>query len=404
MGKIADAWVEIGAKTTGFANALGGLKSQLGGLLDSITGVSGSAELLTSLLASGFGKALLVVGGFAAAVGAAALALDAIYSRSDDQKFADSVAGLTGGFRGLAEEIKNTDKQIQDIMSRDATGGNGGWFSLSSWKALGERVIGIESMTSQIARNMANAVTASKLFADNMVRAAIAGREQAQAKGGAAMFAGLRLTAAQQEEQKRNAEAMKRVLDEQGGARVAEQVLERLRKNPAMVPAGVAPMAEAQRVAGALEQGDIEAIRNFGDLFDVAGQKAKIAVEEWMKAIPATNELAKLEEERRKKEEEFVKARISRQQRETEQAAKDMIKLEEQQVAMTERLAQFQADRTEQLNRSFQFSGLAEARDRLFMAAQDAKKDELTASKMQSEIDKVVKALDKLQLKWNMVS
>ena len=36
--------------------------------------------------------------------------------------------------------------------------------------------------------------------------------------------------------------------------------------------------------------------------------------------------------------------------------------------------------------------------------SQDAKKDELTASKMQSEIDKVVKALDKLQLKWNMVS
>jgi hypothetical protein len=36
------------------------------------------------------------------------------------------------------------------------------------------------------------------------------------------------------------------------------------------------------------------------------------------------------------------------------------------------------------------------------MAAQDSKKDELTAGKMQAEIDRVVGALDKLKLKWEM--
>ena len=54
------------------------------------------------------------------------MALDALFSRDDDQKFADSVAGLTTGFRGLAEEIKQTDEKIKAIMERDATGGNGG--------------------------------------------------------------------------------------------------------------------------------------------------------------------------------------------------------------------------------------------------------------------------------------
>jgi len=79
-----------------------------------------------------------------------------------------------------------------------------------------------------------------------------------------------------------------------------------------------------------------------------------------------------------------------------------MLKLEDQQATMGEKLAEFQQDRADQLRKSFQFAGLSEARDRLFMAAQDAKKDELTASKMQGEIDRVVGALDKLKLKWEM--
>jgi hypothetical protein len=453
VGKIADAWVAIGAKTNVFTNALANLKNQFGqfastiggafssvfqsltggfaSILTQMTGIQGSGQLFVNLLAAGFGKAILAAGLLAAAIAATAYVLDQLYSRSKDQIFADSVAGLTGGFRGLAEEIKHTDEKIKAIMEKDATGGSGGWWSISTWKAIGERVVGIETLTSQIARNMNNAATASKLFADNMVKAAIAAREQSQTKAGASMFAGLRRTAAQQEEERVNAEAMKRVLDEQGGTRVAEKVLDYLRKNPSMVPSGVAPMAEAQRVAGALESGDIEATRMFGDLFDVAGQKAKIAVDEWMKAIPATNELAKLEQDRIenekdgalfqfdqwKRQQDLVKmvaqeqAKAAQQRRKeaeemnkaTEQASKEKLKLEDEQSALAERLAQFQADRAEQLNRSFQFSGLADARDRLFMAAQDSKKDELTASKMQGEIDKVVKALDKLQMKWGMV-
>ena len=403
MGKIADAWVEIGAKTSGFANALQGLKGQLGGVLDSITGVSGSGQMLSSLLAGGFGKVILIAGGLAAAVAAVGYALDQIYSRDDDQKFADSVAGLTSGFRGLSEQIKHTDKKIQDIMSRDATGGNGGWFSLSSWKALGERVIGVETMSSQIARNMNNAVTASKLFADNMVRAAIAGQQQSDQKLGAQAAAGMLKTAGMREEERISTEAFKRVVDVQGGARIFEQLREEFRKNPAMMQAGQSPDEAAKIAVGQLARGEQAATKLFGNLFDLPAERAKVLAEEFDQATGAAGELARMEQDRIDKEKEFADARLKLQQRETEQAAKDMIKLEEQQATMTERLAQFQADRSEQLKKSFQFAGLSEARDRLFMAAQDAKKDELTASKMQGEIDKVVKALDKLQMKWNMV-
>jgi hypothetical protein len=402
MGKIADAYVEVGAKTTGFRAALGGLKGQLGGILDQITGIGGSAEILSAMLASGFGKAILLAGGLAAAAAGVALALDAVFSRDDDQKFADSVAGLTSGFRGLSEEIKNTDKKIAEIMSRDATGGNGGWFSLSSWKALGERVVGIESMTSQIARNMNNAVTASKLFADNLVRGAIGGQMQADQKMGATLFAGLRKTAGQSEEERINAAAMKNVLDAQGGTRVAEQVLSFLRKNPDLVEAGRAPKDQALEMAGALARGDSPTTRLLGDMFDIAGERAKILAEEFESATGAGAELAQIEKDRIARLKEFADADLQRQQRATEQASKDLLKLEDQQATTTERLAQFQQDRAEQLTKSFQFAGLSESRDRLFTAAQDAKKDELTASKMQQEIDRVVVALDKLKLKWEM--
>jgi hypothetical protein len=402
VGKIADAYVEVGAKTTGFRAALGGLKGQLGGILDQITGVGGSAEILSSMLASGFGKAILLAGGLAAAAAGVALALDAVFSRDDDQKFADSVAGLTSGFRGLSEEIKNTDKKIAEIMSRDATGGNGGWFSLSSWKALGERIVGVETMSSQIARNMANAATASKLFADNLVRGAIGGQMQADQKRGAEAAAGLLQTSGQREEQRVNAASFGRVVDQRGGIRIFEELREQFRKNPQLLQGGQSPMEAAQMAFGAMSRGDSATTRQFGDLFGVAEERAKVLAEEFETATGAGAELAQIEKDRIARLKEFADADLQRQQRATEQASKDLLKLEDQQATTTERLAQFQQDRAEQLTKSFQFAGLSEARDRLFTAAQDAKKDELTASKMQQEIDRVVGALDKLRLKWEM--
>jgi hypothetical protein len=402
VGKIADAYVEVGAKTSGFRAALGSLKGQLGGILDQITGVGGSAEILSSLLAGGFGKAILLAGGLAAAAAGVALALDAVFSRDDDQKFADSVAGLTSGFRGLSEEIKNTDKKIAEIMSRDATGGNGGWFSLSSWKALGERIVGIETMSSQIARNMNNAATASKLFADNLVRGAIGGQMQADQKRGAEAAAGLIQTSGQREEQRINAASFGRVVDQRGGIRIFEELREQFRKNPQLLQGGQSPMEAAQMAFGAMSRGDSATTRQFGDLFGVAEERAKVLAEEFESATGAGAELAQIEKDRIAKLKEFADADLARQQKATEQASKDMLKLEEQQATMSERLAQFQQDRSEQLTKSFQFAGLAEARDRLFMAAQDSKKDELTAGKMQAEIDRVVGALDKLKLKWEM--
>jgi hypothetical protein len=402
MGKIADAYVEVGAKTSKFRDALEGLKGQLGNILDQITGVEGSGAMLGSLMASGFGKALLVLGGVAAAAAATALALDAVFSRDDDQKFADSVAGLTSGFRGLSEEIKHTDKKIAEIMARDATGGNGGWFSLSSWKALGERIVGVETMTSQIARNMNNAVTASKLFADNLVRGAIGGQMQADQKRGAEAFAGLIQTGAQKEATRVNAAAFQQVQDEQGGARIAEALLKYFQNNPQALQAGQAPKEAAMLAAGQLIRGEDATSKIFGEMFDLPARRAKILAEEFEAATGAGAELAQMEKDRIAKLKEFADADLARQQRATDQASKDMLKLEDQQATMGEKLAVFQQDRADQLRKSFQFAGLSEARDRLFMAAQDAKKDELTASKMQGEIDRVVKALDSLKLKWEM--
>jgi hypothetical protein len=38
----------------------------------------------------------------------------------------------------------------------------------------------------------------------------------------------------------------------------------------------------------------------------------------------------------------------------------------------------------------------------MFLAAQDSQKDQLTATKMAAELDKVVKAIEKLNQKWEM--
>ena len=451
MGKIADAYVQIGAQDMPFQEKLKDLLYQVRRLsfnmkeslkeafsaknvetlVERITGSGDAATLAGGLIRAGFGKALLVVTGLTAAVAAVSVALDAIFSRDDDQKFADSVAGLTSGFRGLAEEIKHTDKKISEIMSRDATGGNGGWFSLSSWKALGERLVGIESMSSQIARNMNNAATASKLFADNLVRGAIAGQQQSDQRRGAEAAAGLVQTAGQREETRINAAAFQRVVDVRGGARIFEELLDQFRKNPQMLQAGQAPMEAAEMAYGGLTRGDMATTKIFGGLFDVAEERAKILAEEFEKATGANEELARIEERRieaqreaalfqfdmAKRQQDLLKFLAEEQEKEarqrqkevdemnkrTEQASKEMLKLEDDVDQAKARREEFLQRSEEQRRASFQFADLGSARDRLFMAAQDAQKDELTASKMQNEIDRVVKALETLKLKWGMV-
>lgn len=450
MGKIADAYVEIGADDKPFREQLKDLSysvrrmsfnireslkeafsaDNIGNLVTALTGSGDAGWVASGLISAGFGKAMLVISGVTAAASAAALALDAVFSRDDDQKFADSVAGLSSGFRGLAEEIKYTDGKIKEIMEADATGGGGGWISVSSWKALGERILGIETLTSQIARNMDNAVTASKLFADNMVRAAMAGQQQADQRKGAEAAAGLILSAPEKRIQQQNAAAFQRTLDINGGAISFNRLREFFRSNPNELEPRQSPMEAAQNAFGALQRGDPQAAERFGQIFGLAEEKAKMAVDEWLKAIPATNELAKLEEQRIERQKDAAMAQFDLHNREvgwakwltqeqekqatarrkeademnrkTEQAARDIGNLQDQEGNLKDRLAEFQQDRADRLRDSFQFAGLGEARDRLFMAAQDAKKDDLTASKMQTEIDRVVKALDALKLKWEM--
>ena len=431
MGKIADAYVEIGANTSRFRSAIESLKDQAQSLFDRFTGIEGSGRLFGSLLASGFGKAIVALGAAAAAAAAFAVTLDQIYSRDKAQKFEDSIQGWTQGFRGLQEQVKFTDAKIAEIMGRDATGGNGGWLSISSWKALGERVIGLESMTSQVARNMNNAATASKLFADNLVRAAVAGQQQSDQKMGATFFAGLRKTAGQTEEERINAAAMKNVLDAQGGTRVAEQVLAFLKKNPDLIESGRAPIDQAQEMTGALARGDLATTKLFGDVFDIAGERVKVLAEEFDAATGAAEELQKIEEDRRnrdqknllaigkmqedlfaevakkaddakKRQEEFLNGQIRQMDRQTKEASKLFVELPEKELEARQKLAEFEQARSDRMRDQFMFADLRTARDRLFTAAVDAKQDNLTASKMRDEISRVVEALGKLQAKWGM--
>lgn len=451
MGKIADAYVEIGADDKPFREQLKDLSysvrrmsfnireslkeafsaDNIGNLVTALTGSGDAGWIASGLISAGFGKAMLVISGVTAAASAAALALDAVFSRDDDQKFADSVAGLSSGFRGLAEEIKYTDGKIKEIMEADATGGGGGWISVSSWKALGERILGIETLTSQIARNMDNAVTASKLFADNMVRAAMAGQEQAFERKGAEAAAGLILSAPERRMQEQNAAAFQRTLDVNGGAISIQRLTRFFEQNPAQVQPGQDPRAAAFGAFGRLQAGDPQAAERFGQIFGLAEEKAKMAVDEWLKAIPATNELAKLEEQRieRQKDaalfqfdmaqrqhsilkmiaEDQARAAKARQKeideanKRTEQASKEMLQREDDVEKARFRMAEFEISQADKRRSMFNFQSLSQARDNLFNAAMDNRKDELTGAKMQTEIDRVVKALETFKLRWNMV-
>lgn len=451
MGKIADAYVEIGADPKPFRETIKDLvydarrlsfnikeslkdafsSENIKNLIENITGSSDLGWAVGELIKNGFGKAILAISAATAAAGAFAYALDAILSRSDEQKFADSVKGWTAGFRGLNEEIKKTDERIKSIMESDATGGNGGWLSYGSWKALFERITGVESMTSQVARNMNNAATASKLFADNMVKAAVAGRDAGFAKKGAEAAAGLIGPAGQREEQRINAAAFQRILDEQGGARVSEQVLAFFRANRGLVPGGSSPAEQANIATGALMAGDLSTTKLFADVFDIAGERVKVLAEEFDQATGIVEELAKIEKERKekdrenieavgklqekifgdifkaaeeakKKSEEFRTSQARAMNRETEQASREWLNLQERQGEAAARLADFEKERIQRINDSFMFADLKTARDRLFTAAVDNQRDDLTATKMRDEVSRIVDALSKLQAKWGM--
>jgi hypothetical protein len=236
-----------------------------------------------------------------------------------------------------------------------------------------------------------------------MVRAAEASRLQGQQKRGAMAMAGLVPNKVASEQARIDAAAFAEVIGEQGGMKITDQLLKFYRDNPQALKSGQDPKTAAQAAFGALEEGDISTVKMFGDMFDLPAKRAKIMGEEFDKATGRAEELARIEQEQQRKEKEFRDAQIKRMQRETEQASKDMLKLEEQREKTAEKLAEFEEQRAEKMQSAFNFQGLAEARDRLFMAAKDNQKDDLTAGKMREEISRVVDALGKLQAKWGMV-
>ena len=424
MGKIADSYVEIGARPSGFENWVNSLSDRMKGIstkisegfqmagqlisqysediIDNLTGISGAGAMTTQVL-SGLGS--IVASKFAvalAAVAAVTVAIDQLYSRSEDQQFEDSVRGLSSGFRGLSEEIAQTDKRIKAIMESDATGAGGGWFSVSSWKALLARMTPLESMTSQIARNMANAETASGLFAQNLAKAATASQAQKDQQVGAQMQAGQVKTAAVQNQENTNARAFKNVLDEQGGQAVFNKLRGFYQNNRIFLEQGQSPMEAAQVASGKLARGDIATTQLFDKTFGIASERAKVLADDFEKATGAAEELAAIERQKAEKQKQFEAAALQRQQQETQKAAQDMQRLQEQQDAMAERREAFEQARNERQFNAANFQDLASARDNLFLAAKQDEKDKLTEKGLEKETDRVVKALDKIYEKFNM--
>ena len=205
-----------------------------------------------------------------------------------------------------------------------------------------------------------------------------------------------------------------------------------------MVPGGSSPAEQAQIATGALIGGDLATTKLFGDAFDIAGERAKVLAEEFDEATGRAEELARIEkeaadekiktaefiareqrefdrmimkdeEDARKRQleaireqEQFRMGQARAMNRETDQASREWLNLQEQQGEAAARLAEFEKERAQRINDSFMFADLRTARNRLFTAAVDNRRDDLTASKMKDEVTRIVDALGKIQAKWGL--
>ena len=428
MGKIADAYVEIGAEDSKFKAQVAGLgktveesvrQSKVAtsrALLDvsrgvqdfaeaGVRGIVNNVEGIAQNVAAAMGKSAAAAGAIAGGLTLVAVGVQLLmplirslgeetmkffgFWKSGTDIVKNSVSGMMEGGTGLKSMSAELQKQAEFLMGRS-----------DSAKAYYIRLQGIPRIVRDgEQQNQRRAIEASALMAQAFEKAAEAAFNLSAAQRGAA--AQFDRTTGQKDAARLNQELFQSAVDKMGGGdNLRTKIISEARQQLGM------KRTDAQELYGKFSMGDIPATQEVERLLDLTAERAKIMASDWEKATGAAAELANMEQARIKADKqralEFERGQISRMEKETQQAAKDLVELPEKEGQLRERMAEFESDRQERLRRSFNFAGLSEARDRMFLAAQDSQKDQLTATKMAAELDKVVKAIEKLNQKWEM--
>lgn len=428
MGKIADAYVEIGGDDAKFKVALNNLSSQVADASKKTTAVSTNfaqgvlqaSRGIQDFAAAGLNGIINNVEGIAAGfglgsgvAGAATLAAVAIQQlgpkiyelfaavsplgtlSKDLKEIANS--GLDNTFMGMAanakamtvaleasvEQLQKMEKQTERVVFAAAGPGMGAAPIMQNVGASIQDIMNKQHEVNNLARDAAAAAFEAQRGKQDFT------------EGGLGKF---HLTTQQLADQEINKKLFQSAVDKFGGG-------EALFKRMDFMTGG-----ENSALYGKFKRGDAGASMEAVQLLGLQEEKARLLAEDFDKATGAAAELSAIEKEMAKaradkalEQQRFDDAIRNRMNRETERAAQLKASLENQKGAIEERMSGFQASRQERLFNAFNFASLGEARDRMFMAGREDKQDQLTASKMAAEIDKVVAALDKLKVKWNMV-
>ena len=428
MGKIADAYVEIAAEDSKFKAQVAGLGKTVdesmqrskaatsralldvsrgvqdfaaAGILGIVNNVEGIARNVAVAMGKSANMAASVAGGLTlVAVGVQLLSplLRSLgeetlkffgFWKSGTDVVKNSVAGMMEGGTGLKALSAELQKQAEFLMGRS-----------DKANAYYIRLQGIPRIVQDgEQQNQRRAIEAAALMSQAFEKAAEAAFNLSAAQRGAA--AQFDRTTGQRDAARLNQELFQSAVDRFGGGdnlrtKIESEARQRLGMN----------RTQARELYGRFSMGDIPATQEVERLLDLTAERAKIMASDWEKATGAAAELASMEQARIKADKqralEFERGQIARMEKDTQQAARDLVELPEKEGQIRERMAEFEADRQDRLRRSFNFAGLSEARDRMFLAAQDSQKDQLTATKMAAELDKVVKAIEKLNQKWEM--
>ena len=432
MGKIADAYVEIAAEDAKFKAQVAGLGKEIDAgmqrskgaasraLLDvsrgvqdfasaGIMGIVNNVEGIARSTATAMGKSAQVAAGIAGGLTLVAVGFQVAapllkqlseetrkffgYWISGSDAVRNSVTGMMDGGSGLRAMSEELKKQSEFLQNRSDE--VGGWNVDFISRAMGLKGIDEKALEN----NQRRAIEASALMSQAFEKAAQAAFHlEAAQRGAAAQF---NRTTGQKDAERLNRDLFQAAVDKMGGGDNLRTKIE----TEARLQLGM-NKSQSRELYGRFSMGDIPATQQVERILGLAAERAKIMSDDFEKATGAAAELARIENDRiendRKSAEQARASQISWMERQTQQAARDFVALPDQEEKARARLAEFESDRADKMRRSFMFASLSDARDKLFTAATDNRQDVLTASKMQGEIDKVVKALEKLNVKWNM--
>jgi hypothetical protein len=432
VGKIADAYVEVAADDTKFKAQVANLGKEIDAgmqrskgaasraLLDvsrgvqdfasaGIMGIVNNVEGIARSTATAMGKSAQMAAGIAGGLTLVAVGIQVAspllrqlseetrkffgYWVSGSDTVRNSVTGMMDGGSGLRAMSEELKKQSEFLQNRSDE--VGGWNVDFVSRAMGLKGIDEKALEN----NQRRAIEASALMSQAFEKAAQAAFHlEAAQRGAAAQF---NRTTGQKDAGRLNQELFQAAVDKMGGGdNLRTKIESEARRQLGM------NKSQSRELYGRFSMGDVPATQQVERILNLTAERAKIMAEDFEKATGAAAEIAKIENDRiekdKKSAEQARSAQVSQMDRQTQQAARDLVTLPDQEEKARARLAEFESDRADKMRRSFMFNSISEARDKLFTAAVDNKQDVLTASKMQGEIDKVVKAIEKLNVKWDM--